>query len=436
MAFGSFYAGLSGLQANAASLGVIGNNLANVNTIGFKASRVTFQDVFSQSSVGSGVNGAGNAQQIGLGVQVAGIDQLFTQGSLQTTGLATDVAIQGNGFFVVADGSGAQAFSRAGSFTIDKTGNLVTPSGQFVQGYTQRDANGNIITSGNISNVQLPGGLSAPPQATSYFQAQMNLNADAKVDDPATTINEAETFSTTVTVYDSLGARHNLTVNFTPVDTNADGKRDAWTYTATVPGEDVAGGTAGTPRTVGSGTISFGADGKLTSPTGNVTLAIPAWSNSAAAQNVEWRLFDTAGSGNLSGFSGASATSSTTQNGYGVGRLRTLNIDQDGLVSGVFTNGVTLQLARFALATFNNPNGLLKNGQNSYLETNTSGVATIGGANSGGRGMIAASSLELSNVDITQEFTDLIVAERGYQANSRIITTTDQVIQEALNLKR
>ncbi len=436
MAFGSFYSGLSGLQANAGRLGVIGNNLANVNTVGFKSSRMTFQDIFSQSGRGPGVNGAGNPQQIGLGVQTGGIQQLFEQGSLQTTGLVTDLAIQGNGFFVLADRSGGRSFSRAGNFTFDRDGYLISQAGQRVQGYTQRDAAGNITSSGTLGNLQIPVGLTAPPRSTTSIEAVINLSAEARVDDPATAVDEAQVFSTTLTVFDSLGARHNLTLNFRPEDTNADGIRDEWTWEATLPGAEVAGGTAGTPFVVGSGTVTFAPDGSLASPSGNVTLSIPAWTNGAAAQSVDWRLFDSAGSGNVTGFSGASATSASIQDGYAVGQLRALTVDTDGLVAGIFTNGATLELARLALATFNNPNGLLKNGQNSFLETNVSGLATIGGANSGGRGSLAASALELSNVDITQEFTDLIVTERGYQANSRIITTTDQVIQEALNLKR
>ena len=436
MAFSAFYAGLSGLQANAGRLSVIGNNLANVNTIGFKASRVTFQDIFSQTGIGAGVNGAGNPQQVGLGTQIAGIDQMFSQGSLQSTGLVTDVAIQGNGFFVVADRAGGRALTRAGNFTFDKDGNLVTAAGQYVQGYAQRDANNRIVTSGTIGNITIPVGLGAPPLATSFVSTQINLSADAKVDDPATATDEAGVFSTTMSIYDSLGARHDMTLSFRPVDTNADGIRDQWTYTATVPGGEVAGGTAGTPFQLATGAVTFDASGKLTAPSGAVPLSTPAWTNGAAGQAVEWRLFDDSLAGTITGFSGPSATSSTNQNGYGVGQLRTLTMDQDGLISGVFTNGVTLEMARFALATFNNPNGLLKNGMNSYLETNASGPATIGGANSGGRGMLSANSLELSNVDITQEFTDLIVSERGYQANSRIITTTDQIMQEALSLKR
>jgi flagellar hook protein FlgE len=433
MGFSSFYAGLSGMQAYASQLNVIGNNLANVNTIGFKTARMTFQDLLYQTAIGSGQNPA----QIGLGVQTAAVDSLFSQGSLQGTGVVTDLAIQGNGFFVLQDSQGARAFSRAGNFSLDKNGDLATSSGALVQGYTTRDANGNIVTSGAIGCINIPPGLTAPPRETTAFTATTNLNVSARVDDPLTAANEAETFSTTLQVFDSLGARHDLTLSFTPVDTNADGRLDQWAYQVTVAGGDVAGGTAGTPFVLSSGNLTFDAKGKLQVPSGDLAITTPAWTNGGAAQTLTWRLFDPAsGESKITGYDGASATSTVNQDGYSAGTLRTLVINNDGQVDGVFTNGSTLHLARVALATFNNPNGLLKAGFNGFLEATASGSATIGAANTGGRGAIAASSLELSNVDITQELTDMITAERGYQANSRIITTTDQVIQEALNLKR
>jgi flagellar hook protein FlgE len=198
----------------------------------------------------------------------------------------------------------------------------------------------------------------------------------------------------------------------------------------------VTGGTPGTPFVLDSGLVTFDANGQLTSPAADVAVNVAGWSNGAGAQTVNWLLFDSAGQGRLTGFAAPSAVSSSTQNGYGAGELRSLVIDQDGLVSGVFSNGANIQLAILALATFNNDNGLLRNGRNTYVETNSSGIATIGTPNTGGRGATVSGSLELSNVDITEEFTDLIISQRGYQANSRIITTSDEVIQEALNLKR
>ena len=436
MSFGAFYAGLSGLQANSGRLNVIGNNLSNLNTVGFKTSRVTFEDIFSQPGSGGGVNGAGNPQQVGLGVQTSGIQQIYSQGSLQTTALVTDAALQGNGFFVLSDANGGQRFTRAGAFTFDKDGFLVNPAGHFLQGYTTLDPNGSVVSSGAIGNIQIPAGQTAPPQATSFVSSAINLDLNAIVDDPFTTLDEAEEFSTSVTVYDSRGARHVLTLNFRPVDTNSDGQVDEWSYEASVPGDEVAGGTPGTQFPVGSGTMTFDGLGQLSSPTGNVPLTIN-WNNGANVQTIDWQLFDQQNSqGLVTSFEGGSSVSSSNQDGFGVGQLRTLIIDQDGLISGIFTNGNTLELARFALANFNNLNGLLGSGQNSYVETIASGPPTIGAANSGGRGFVRSNSLELSNVDITQEFTDLIISERGYQANSRIITTTDSVIQEALSLKR
>ena len=261
----------------------------------------------------------------------------------------------------------------------------------------------------------------------------------AQVDDPTTTTVEApEVFSTSVNIYDSLGTRHTVTVTFTPEDTDAvpDGALDQWSYEVTVPGEDVAGGTAGTPTVVNTGTVVFDSQGQLQTPAANISISFPAWSNGAAAQTVDWELYDANGGGILTGFAGPSSLSSSNQDGFGVGLLRTLTFDADGLISGLFTNGSSVELARVALGTFNNNNGLLRDGANGFLETSNAGLATIGAPNSGGRGVITANTLELSNVDITREFTNLIISQRGYQANSRIITTTDEITQEALTLKR
>jgi flagellar hook protein FlgE len=421
MSFASFFAALSGLQANASRLSVIGNNLANVNTIGFKTSRVTFQDFFT----GAQFNGAGNPAQVGRGTNLASIDPVFSQGSLQTTSQLTDLAIQGRGFFILANDNGGQSYTRAGNFTFDNNGDLVSASGHYVQGFTQLDANGHVISSGSLSNIRIPSGLTAPPQPTTQFQANINLDASL-----------SEDFSATISVFDSLGDRHNVNISFTPTDTNADTIPDAWTYSVTVPGEEVAGGTPGTPTVIATGTIDFDTTGQLTTPAADVTLSLPAWANGAAAQSVVWELFDQNGDGRLTGYADASAMSSSGQDGFSVGQIRTLLIDQEGLVSGIFTNGVNIELARLAMATFNNEGGLLRSGGNRLNETNSSGTPTIGAPNTGGRGATISSSLELSNVDITEEFTDLIISQRGYQSNSRVITTTDEVIQEALNLKR
>ena len=203
-----------------------------------------------------------------------------------------------------------------------------------------------------------------------------------------------------------------------------------------MPGDEVTGGTPGTPFSVGSGTMIFDNQGQLTSPASDVTLTVPGWNSGASAQNINWELYDDNGVSTISGWDGTSAVSSVSQDGYALGILRTLVIDGDGLISGIFTNGITQELARIAIANFNNPTGLIREGSNVFVETNASGPATIGAANTGGRGGTIPNTLELSNVDITEQFTNMIITQRGYQANSRIITTTDEVIQEALNLKR
>lgn len=417
MSFGSFFAALSGLQANASRLSVIGNNLANVNTIGFKGSRVTFHDFFA----GSSFNGAGNPAQVGLGTSLASIDPVFNQGSLQTTDLLTDVAVQGSGFFVLSDPGGGRAYTRAGNFSLNEDGNLVGANGFFVQGYAQKDVDGNVLSSGQLSPIRFPNGLLAPPTATTEFDTSINLTAD-----------QATEFNTNMTIYDTLGERHDLSITFTPGANSGE-----WSYVIEANGDEVTGGTPGTPFSLSSGTIQFASDGTLSSPATAVSMSIPGWTNGGAAQTLSWELYDDSGAGRITGYqSPSSVLSSANQNGHAAGELRSLIIEQDGLISGIFSNGVNLQLARFALATFNNDNGLLRSGENSWLETNSSGSATIGGPSTGGRGATVSGSLELSNVDITEEFTDLIISQRGYQANSRIITTSDEVIQESLNLKR
>lgn len=430
MGFSSFYAGLTGLKAHAIALNTIGNNLANVNTIGYKASRTSFSELFA-SATGSGVNGAGMPNQVGAGVQVAAVQQLFAQGAMQPTEVTTDLAIQGGGFFTLRTLDGAPAYSRAGNFSFNADGFLVDPGGNRVQGYTQRNAAGQIVASGNPMDIQIPTGLTANPQLSSYFQIDMNLKATAQLDNAATAADEAEVFSTGVTIHDSLGTEHNLTMVMRPTSAGT------WTYEARIPTADLAAPTAtGSYQVISTGTLQFDGTGQLIAPTGNVTLSIPAFSDGANAQTVEWRLFDTSGDAVLTGYAAPSAINNLSQDGYGMGRLQALAVGMDGTISGVFTNGQTLGLAQLAIASFNSPEGLVRRGENTYQSSLGSGPAALGVANSGGRGKISSRSLELSNVDITDQFTDLITTERGYQANSRVITTTDTVMQEALRLKQ
>jgi flagellar hook protein FlgE len=422
MAFGSFSTALSGLNANATYLNVIGNNLANINTIGFKASSISFMDLVSQTLGGGG----SNPVQVGLGVLTGSISPVFSQGSIDNTREATNMAIQGAGFFVVRGEDGSISYTRAGNFTFDSTGTLVTPSGHFVQGYTEIDPlTGDIINTGQPADIIIPPGLLRPPAATTNVQALTNLDAGELV---------GGTFTTSVQIYDSLGAAHVATITYT---NTAPG---AWSYDVTVPGEDVTGGTAGTPFSLDTGTITFDAIGQLDLVNGvapaDVAITTPTWTNGADVSNWTWDIVDAAGQGYLTGFASPSTTNSISQNGAAAGIVASVNVIGDGTIVATVSSGQTIPVGQIALATFNNPKGLLKLGSNLYSETQQAGSPNVGVAGTGGRGTIIGSALEQSNVDVALEFTQMILAQRGYQANSKTITVSDELLVDTLNLKR
>ncbi len=428
MAQGAFYTGLSGLQTHANAIEVIGNNLANVNTVGFKSSRANFADFFNVAS--GHIGGSGSTNQVGLGAGTMSIQQLFHQGALQPTEVETDLAIQGNGFFNLKTADGLSVYTRAGNFSFDNLGYLVDPSGNRLQGYNTKDAEGNIIPTGTLGDIQVATGLTAPPETTSFFRMNMNLDAGEDL---------TTEWRPDVPIHDALGAEHSMAIVFNPVDSDSDGTLDSWTWQARLSWDDVAASRgAGDPDyyLVGSGTMDFDGTGKLNSPAANVSLTLPAWANGASGQTVEWQLYDDNNDAVVTGYAAKTANNALNVNGYGVGRLHSLSINDDGLISGVFTNGQTLQLSQISMATFNNPDGLFRRGDNTYLASVGSGAPAVGTAQSGGRGAIIARALELSNVDITEQFTNMIVAERGYQSNSRVITTADEVLQETLAIKR
>lgn len=419
---GSFSAGLSGLNANGAYLAVIGNNLANINTTAFKASSVSFQDLVSQTVGGTSLN----PMQVGLGVTTGAISPVFSQGPIENTREATNVAIQGNGFFVVRGTSGGNSYTRAGNFTFDSAGKLVTPDGQFVQGYTATDAvTGEIVTTGAPTDITVPPGALRAPVATTSIITQTNLDSAADVGD---------TFTTAVQIYDSLGQPHVATILYTKT------AAASWSYEITVPDTEAtgtAGTTAGTVRLGAVGTITFDGLGAMTTPAADVTLAGPTtWTNGATVVPLTWDVIDDNLVPTLTGYTSPSSTSSITQNGSAAGRIDGITISADGTVMATFGAGQTVAVARLALASFNNPKGLLKLGASRYGEGPASGVANVGVPGSGGRGSLIGSALEGSNVDIAQEFTNMILAQRGYQANSKTITTSDELLVETLSLKR
>jgi flagellar hook protein FlgE len=409
----SLFSGISGLRSHQTMLDVTGNNIANVNTTGFKSSQVQFQDTLSQvlSNAGGAQNGQGgtNPAQVGLGVRVAGITTNFTQGASQLTGRSTDMMIQGDGFFVVRKGNETY-YTRDGSFDFDATGQMVLPGdGALVQGWAA--TNGVIDTNGPLTDLKVPAGTLMAAQATGGATFQGNLDSSAA---PGTTITRS------LTVYDATGEASTLNLTFTKgAAANA-----PWTLAGTRVAAD---GTTTATTTYNptpaapavAGEVDFDpATGALTSPgtltVGGITVDLST----------------------LTGFSGVDTVKGLTQDGHAAGTLQSFQLGQDGTITGSFSNGLKQVIGRLAMANFTNPVGLEKAGGSLFTTTVNSGTIQLGTPGSGGRGTLAGGSLEMSNVDLSSEFTNLIVAQRGFQANARVITTSDQVLQELVDLKR
>ena len=499
----SMFAGVSGLRNHQIRMDVIGNNIANVNTVGYKTSRVTFQDALSQTLKGATApqnnRGGINPQQVGLGVMLSSIDVLHTAGNLQTTGVNTDLALQGNGFFIVGDGS-QNYYTRAGNFSMDTSGRLAYSNGLQLQGWGVR-SDGSLDTT--LKGITLPINSTIAPRATTelnynvIFDASLNgtlsyapmtvgtapntaemtikltptgvtnqwgyevitdgtiigngtgtitLNSDGTVNtitgggnfqitppsggpninitvplsggpntfsDGTVSITgdfNAPSFMSNVEVFDSLGTSHKLTTTFTKVDNTT------WTWVTTEDGVSP----------VGTGPLVFDTQGNLTSSTGGpITFTPPGAEQVQITPNfLESKQYD------------GESSVAWSQNGYKMGYLDSFKIDSAGKIIGVFTNGLTKDIAQVAVATFANPGGLEKMGETMFQVSSNSGEAQINPSGVGGSGKITPGTLEMSNVDLSQEFTDMIVTQRGFQANSRIITTSDEMLQELVNLKR
>jgi flagellar hook protein FlgE len=422
----SLYSGVSGLAANGNAMSVIGNNIANSNTIGYKSSRTLFSDLLSSS-----VSGSGGASQIGRGAGLSVVDNLFSQGTFENTESNTDLAIEGPGFFMVKDPNGTSVnYTRAGAFRFNQEGNLVSPEGFKVQGYLL-DADGNTV--GDISDIKVETRAFSPAQATGEITLSTNLNANAPylgvpfdITDPSNTSN----YAASIRVFDSLGNTHLVTTYFSKLDPATNPLE--WSFTTTVDGAELNGGTPGVLSEVGNGTLTFNDGGELiaTNPDPVTTTAGALnWGNDANPnQQITFNM-------NTTQFSSESVVVSQQQDGYGTGTLVKLDIDGDGNVLGNYSNGQPRKLARIALAKFTNAGGLVKEGNNMFSSSDSSGPPVIGTVGSG-VGNIFTNSLEQSNVDLAQEFVKMITTQRGFQANSRIITTTDEMLNELINLKR
>jgi flagellar hook protein FlgE len=507
----SFYIPLSGLDADSTALNTIANNLANMNTNGFKSQTTNFGDLFYQQ-VGS--NGSGDEIQAGTGVQVASNTTDYSGGSIATTGVSTDAAINGAGFFVLDGGGGSQLYTQNGAFQLSSNGTLETSDGLAVMGYPA--TKGVVNTNGGLSDINIPTGQVMQPSATTNFGMTQNLDSEAPLGSKTTG---------QVQVYDSLGNNYEATVTYTNQGNNTWGYSVSLPNTlqggsnvaagvttlnynfgsnggtlATVdpgtnltitgptvsgsatitaptvtPGESVANyvtalnaaitaagitGTVATSNAAGqlsiagtgisssgsviqepvasasaTGTLTFDSSGNLVSPATNVSgVTFSGLADGASTMNLNFNLFGANGTGNVSQVAAASSTSATSQNGFASGQYESFAVNSSGLISAIYSNGQTQNVGQLALATVSNEQGLVDMGSTEYRATTASGNASVGAAGAGGRGSIEGSSLEASNVNISAEFSDLIVAQRAFEANSKAVTTFDSVTQETINM--
>jgi flagellar hook protein FlgE len=408
---GSFSTALSGLSADSVALNTIGNNLANLNTTAFKKQTTNFEDLFYQQI---GENGANDALQVGVGTKVSSTTTSYLQGSLNPTGNTTDMALSGDGFFVVQQ-NGVQSLTRAGDFQLDSNGNLTTADGESVMGYGA--VNGVISGTSSLQPLTLPTGSTESAKATQNFSLTANLNAGAAVGTP---------FSTTVQVYDSLGQTHQATISFTKTAANT------WSYDVSLPPGDFTGTASNN-----TGTLTFDSTGNLVSPTGSIAgITFTGMPNGASDLSFNWNLDDANGNPTISQTTAASAGSASSQDGFTSGVYNGFSVDSSGIITASYSNGQNQTVGQVAVATVANEQGLTVTGDNNYMTTASSGQANVGIAGTGSRGTITDSALELSNVDISSEFADLIVAQRAFEANSKTVTTFDTVTQDTLAMIR
>ena len=419
--FTSFSTALSALSATSTAIDVVGNNLANLNSPGFKTSQVVFRDLVTQS-LGAGLG----ETQVGFGTGQPLTVRQFTQGAIQTTSGLLDASVQGDGFFVIKDEAGNTQYTRAGNFQADKSGNLLTDTGQRVQGWTTiNSTTGAVDTNGPIGSILVPVGELKPPTTTTRFTLDLNLNSAAAAD-------ASSAFSTAITAYDSLGTSHVLTVDFVKSGPNE------WSYQVNIPGDDVTGGTAGTPFPIdgASGTIKFDSNGKLSDPAVDspIQLSITGLTDGAGDMAVEWDLYTGVGTGRITQFGQKSAASASMQNGSSAAQLVHVGLADGGQILAQYSNGDQVVVGQLALASIRNPDTLIAAGNNNFALSARTATPSIGVPGTGGRGTIVGGSIEASTVDIAREFTNLIVYQRGYEANSRVISTADQLSQDTINL--
>jgi len=418
--FTSFSTALSALSAHTTAVDVVGNNLANMNTPGYKASVVSFRDLVTQS-LGAGLG----ETQVGFGTGRPFTVRQFTQGATQSSSGLLDAALQGDGFFVARDSRGATLLTRAGNFQVDALGNLLTLTGEKVQGWTE-DAAGTVDPNLAIGPIVVPVGSLKAAIPTTRFSLDLNLNAGAQAGQPE------GTFSSPIEIVDSLGASHILTVTFTKSAT-----ANTWDYSVTIPGADV--GDVNPTREAVRGTLAFDAAGKMSSPASTsptVAISITGLVSGASDLDLNWEIYNSAGAAHITQYTQPSAVSANTQNGSPAASLVRVGLADGGKILAQYSNGQQRVVGQLAIASIRNPESLIAVGNNSFQCSARTALPAVGLPETGGRGKVIGGALESSTVDIAREFTNLIVYQRGYQANSRVIIAVDELSQETINLKR
>lgn len=416
----SLYIGQNGLSTSSLELGVIGDNIANASTIGFKAGRASFADLIGESLVGGG-------GQLSLGARLVSVQSILTQGAMANTGISTDLAISGPGLFVVRTPAGI-AYTRNGTFTLDKEGFMVTLQGNRVQGFPADDTG---VVSGAVGDLQA-GQSTAPPQATTSVIIRANLDSTAAAPalpfDPANP-DATSNFSSTSPVFDTLGAPHDVTTYFNKL---ADG---SWEWHSLTDGGGVEGGVAGTDVEINTGSLTFDTNGVLTSVTTNVDNFLPLGATQPQPLSFDFGVVGSTNDG-ITQFAKTSQASFLGQDGFASGDLAAVSVNEDGSILGTFTNGQTRLLGQVATADFPAADQLTRAGNNLLTQSGTSGEPNIGAPGTGGRGSLLAGTLEDSNVDIATELVRMIVVQRGFQANSKTVSTADALLQELIQIKR
>jgi flagellar hook protein FlgE len=416
----SFFIPLTGLEADSTALNTIANNLANMNTTAYKAQTTNFSDLFYQQI---GQAGSGDPTQVGAGVKIASITSDFTVGGQNSTGVSSNVALSGNGLFVLSNGS-SNEFTRDGNFTVASNGNLTTQDGLDVMGYPA--VNGVVNTNAPLTTINIPVGEVEAPQATSTFSMTANLNS---------TTATGSGFPGQVTLYDSLGNPQVATVTYTETGINT------WNYSIALPAASFTSGVS-TPVT---GTMTFATNGTLSQVNGtnvgtavgdasSIPVAFNGLKDGSANLSMNWNLLSAAGKPTISQVNAASAVAATAQDGYTSGEYNGFTISKNGTVEATFTNGQTQAIGQLALANVTNLQGLQLQGDGAYATTLASGAASFGVSGAAGLGAMTDGALEQSNVNISAEFSDLIIAQRAFEANSKAITTFDTVTQETINM--